>query len=180
MKSFEIENIKKCNIELYEQLFKHYYKHLIFFSYRYVKDKQIAEDVVHDVFVNIWNKKDKLDFTLNFKTYLYTAVRNQSLKQIKKTIEYVQVEVDVIQSKHYSTPETIMEQNEFEKTISKAISELPEKRREIFYMHRFDNLTYSEIALTLNLSIKTVETQMSRSLKFLREKLSTILENNIK
>ena len=176
MKSFEFENIKKGNIELYEQLFKHYYNHLVHFSYRYVKNEQAAEDVVHDVFVNIWNNRDKLDFTLNFKSYLYTAVRNQSLKQIQKTSKFDLIEIDAVQQKDENTPENLMISREFEKAISKAISELPEKRSEIFCMHRFDNLTYSEIALTLNLSVKTVETQMSRSLKFLRERLSFLLK----
>ena len=177
MISFEFDNIKKGNIELYEQLFKHYYKPLIFFSFRYVRNEQIAEDVVHDVFVNIWNNRANLDFTLNFRSYLYTSVRNQSLKYLAKANRFNQVDTDieVVLSKNDS-PDTIIIKNELEKAISKAISKLPEKRKEIFCMHRFDNLTYSEIALTLNISIKTVETQMSRALKFLRENLSSLLK----
>jgi RNA polymerase sigma-70 factor (ECF subfamily) len=176
MKSFEIENIKRGNIELYEQLFKHYYKHLVHFSYRYVKNQQIAEDAVHDVFVNIWNKRNELDFTLNFKSYLYTAVKNQSLKYLNKASRFEQFDLEVVFAKEENTPDNIMIRDEFDKEISKAISELPEKRREIYCMHRFDNLTYSEIALTLNISIKTVETQMSRSLKYLREHLAFLLK----
>ncbi len=176
MKSFEVENIKKGNVVLYEQLFKHYYEHLVYFSYRYVKDEQIAEDVVHDVFVNIWNNRNKLDFTLNFKSYLYSAVKNQSLKYIQRNKNFNDVDIEVIIVQKKDLPDNIAINNELEKAISKAISELPEKRREIFCMHRFDNLTYSEIALTLDISVKTVETQMSRALKYLRQQLKYLLK----
>jgi RNA polymerase sigma-70 factor (ECF subfamily) len=176
LKSFEVENIKKGNVVLYEQLFKHYYEHLVYFSYRYVKDEQIAEDVVHDVFVNIWNNRNKLDFTLNFKSYLYSAVKNQSLKYIQRNKNFNDVDIEVIIVQKKDLPDNIAINNELEKAISKAISELPEKRREIFCMHRFDNLTYSEIALTLDISVKTVETQMSRALKYLRQQLKYLLK----
>ncbi len=174
MKSFEVENIKKGNIELYEQLFKHYYENLVHFAFRYVKDKQGAEDVVQDVFVFIWNNKESLDFTLNFKSYLYMAVKHQALKHINYTNKFAETNVEIILEKKENSPDSIAETKEFTNAIAKAISELPERRKEIFQMHRFDNLTYSEIASTLNLSIKTVETQISRSLKFLREQLSKI------
>ncbi len=176
MKSFEIGNIKRGNLELFEQLFRQYYEHLVHFSYRYVKNQQIAEDAVHDVFLNIWNKRNELDFTLNFKSYLYTSVKNQSLKYLTKASKFEQFDLDVVFAKNESTPDNLMISNEFDKEISKAISKLPEKRREIYCMHRFDNLTYSEIALTLNISIKTVETQMSRSLKYLRKHLAFLLK----
>ncbi len=177
MKSFEIENIKKGNIVLYEQYFKYYYEKLVYFSYRYVKNEQAAEDVVHDVFVNIWKNRKKLDFSDNFKLYLYSAVRNQSLKyneKINKFISGGDIDVELITDK--KNPEYLLIKDEFDKALSEAISELPEKRREIFYMHRFDQLTYAEIAATLNLSIKTVENQMSRALKYLRERLSFLLK----
>jgi len=175
MISFEIDNIKKGNIKVYEQLFKHYYKPLVLFSFRYVKNKKIAEDVVHDVFVNIWENREKLDFTGNFKSYLFIAVRHLSLKKSVRLNKFEEIDIEVISTKN-DLPDTIMIRQEFEKAISIAISKLPEKRKEIFCMHRFDKLTYSEIALALNISIKTVETQMSRAIKFLRDQLSFLLK----
>jgi len=175
MVSFEIDNIKKGNIKVYEQLFKHYYKSLVLFSFRYVKNRKIAEDVVHDVFVNIWENREKLDFTGNFKSYLFIAVRHLSLKKSVTQNKFEQIDVEVILSKS-NAPDDVLIKKEFEKAISLAISKLPEKRREIFCMHRFDHLTYSEIALALNISIKTVETQMGRAIKFLRERLTFLLK----
>ena len=176
MINFEIENIKSKNIVQYKQMFKKYYKQLVYFSYRYVKDVQVAEDIVQDVFVNIWNKCDKLDFTLNFKSYLYSAVRNHSLMHINKTNKVELVDLKYVVEKSDNNPDVLIENKELEKSLMKIISELPSKRREVFLLSRFDKLTYAEIAATLNISIKTVETQMSRSLKHIRKNLPFLLK----
>jgi len=176
IKSLEIEKIKNNDIEFYEYLFKRYYQPLIYFAYRYVQDEQIAEDIIHDVFVHIWNNRQGLDFSMNFKSYLYHAVRNRSFKYLDKKInEKKHRDLEIVLEQDENTPESIMINKELEESISVAINELPVKRREIFCMHRFDRLTYSEIALTLDISVKTVETQMSRALKFLRDRLSYLL-----
>ena len=171
MKNIEIENIKNENIVQYKQMFKIYYKQLVYFSYRYVKDVQVAEDIIQDIFVNVWNKRDTLDFTLNFKSYLYSAVRNHSLMHINKTNKVELVDLKFVVEKSDNNPDVIVESKELEKGLMKIISELPTKRREVFSLSRFDKLTYAEIADTLNISIKTVETQMSRSLKHIRKNL---------
>ncbi len=176
MKSFEIKNIKNGDFKLFEELFRHYYKYLVYFSYKYVKEVQTAEDVVHDVFVKIWNNRKNLDFNLNFKSYIITAVKNQSLKSLKKSDKYEKVDIEFVEIADNGRPDDDLIKDEFNKLISEAISELPERRREIFCMHRFDKLTYSEIATVLNLSTKTIETQMGRSIKFLRERLSYLLK----
>ncbi len=171
MKNIEIENIKNENIVQYKQMFKIYYKQLVYFSYRYVKDVQVAEDIIQDIFVNVWNKRDTLDFTLNFKSYLFSAVRNHSLMHINKTNKVELVDLKFVVEKSDNNPDVIVESKELEKGLMKIISDLPAKRREVFSLSRFDKLTYAEIADTLNISIKTVETQMSRSLKHIRKNL---------
>jgi RNA polymerase sigma-70 factor (ECF subfamily) len=176
MKNFEIENIKQGNVDLFEQLFKYYYEHLVLFAFRYVKNRQAAEDVVHDVFINIWNNRKKLDFSLNFKSYLYSSVRNQSLKYIKNSNKVEKTTLDVVFIPSEDMPDNIIIKDEFEKAIADAISNLPDRRQEIFCMHRFDNLSYSEIAMALEISVKTVENQMGSALKFLRKKLSYLLK----
>ncbi len=176
MISFEIENIKKGNIAQYKQMFKQYYEQLVYFSYRYVKDVQIAEDIIQDVFVNIWNKRETLDFSLNFKSYLFSAVKNHSLMHINKSRKFEHVSLKLVTEKSENNPDTIVECEELEKTLNKIITELPEKRRAIFCMSRFDKLTYSEIAAALNISVNTVETQMSRSLKYIRKRTKPLFK----
>jgi RNA polymerase sigma-70 factor (ECF subfamily) len=171
--SLEIVKIKRSDVEFYEHLFKRYYQPLIRFTYRYVKDEHIAENVIQDVFLYLWNERGRLDFTINIKTYLYNAVKNRSLNYLrKKGLENKYKILEVVLDRDDQNPEVIMINNDLRNAISDCINKLPKNRREIFCMNRFDHLTYTEIASILNISIKTVETQMSRSLKFLRKKLS--------
>ena len=178
--NLDIVKIKNGDIEFFEQLFKQYYEPLIYFAYRYVQDKQAAEDIIQDIFVYLWDKREKLDFGINIKTYLYSAVKNRCLKYLKrKAVEIKYRPLEIILAKDADNPESIMINDELQEALTSAINELPEKRREIFCMNRFDELTYAEIASILNLSIKTVETQMSRALKFLRISLSNFLASLI-
>lgn len=140
------------------------------FSYRYVVDKQVSEDIVQDIFVYLWNNMENIDFSNNIKAYLYTAARNKSLlfldkKKVRKNylINLEMVELD------QNTPESIAITKETSDALAKTINKLPSRRKEIFLMHRFDGLKYAEIATTLGLSVKTVETQMSRAYKHLRK-----------
>jgi len=175
-KKEQLETEESHDILLYEKLFKQYYKPLIRFAYRYVYDEAVAENVIHDVFLYLWNERDRLDFALNIKTYLYNAVKNRCLDHLRrKKIENKYKMINIVLDKEIQTPETTLINKEFETAIKDAVNAMPVKRREIFIMNRFDQLTYSEIASILNISIKTVETQMSRSLKFLRNKLSFFL-----
>ena len=175
VKSIEIARFKNNDIYFFEQLFKKYYQPLVNFAYRYVQNVQVAEDIIHDVFVYLWNEREKLDFT-NIKVYLYNAVKNRSLKHLdRKKVESKYRAVEIVMQTDVNTPETILINKELKESITAVINELPEKRREIFCMNRFDRLTYSEIAAVLNISIKTVETQMSRALKFMRNRLSHFL-----
>ena len=176
MISFEIENIKSGNIAQYKEMFKRYYKPLVYFSYRYVKDVQIAEDIIQDVFINIWNKRETLDFSLNFKSYLFSSVRNHSLMHLNKESKFEHVNLKLLTEKSDNNPDTIVESKELEKIVAKIILELPEKRREVFCMSRFDKLTYSEIADALSISVNTVETQMSRALKYIRKRTKSLFK----
>lgn len=164
------------DIVLYEKLFKQYYNPLLRFAYRYVNNETIAENIIHDVFLFLWNERNKLDFAVNIKTYLFNAVKNRCIDHLrrKKTENRYKI-LNIVLDIETQNPETILINKEFETAIKDALNDLPEKRREIFVMNRFDRLTYSEIASILNISIKTVETQMSRSLKFLRKKLAAFL-----
>jgi RNA polymerase sigma-70 factor (ECF subfamily) len=161
-----VEKIRYGDAEAFEHLFKTHCKPLINFARRFVQD----------VFLKIWSIRKELNPTLNIKSYLYTAVKNGALKQLRN--EAVERRgADRLQSlvPDTLTPEDEWHEKEIAASVHEAIQELPEKCRIIFSMNRFDRLTYAEIADILNLSIKTVETQMGRALKFLRKRLSHFL-----
>ena len=167
-----VENIIAGNHAAFEILFKTYSQRLIYFSRRYVLDKQTAENIVQDVFFKVWQNRANLDPTKNTQSYLFTAVKNESLKQLRHlSVEKQQQENVSKLSVVELTPDETIDKKELKEELNKAINDLPEKCREIFTMSRFDQLKYSEIADILGISIKTVETQMGRALKKLREQL---------
>ena len=171
-----VSKIRMGNPAAFEDLFNLYCQQLINFSRNYVKDKQIAENVVQDVFVSVWQNRTNLDPTKMIKAYLFTAVKNNSLKHLRHlNTENKEIEDNLPYTYDYERPDKKLDEKEMELKIHQAIDELPEKCMEIFKMNRFENLKYAEIASILDISVKTVETQMGRALKKLRERLKPFL-----
>jgi RNA polymerase sigma-70 factor (ECF subfamily) len=168
--------IAEGNKGSFEKLFNNYCQSLINFSRRYVLDRQVAENIVQEIFVRIWTNRSSLDPAKNIKSYLYTSVKNESLKYLRHLdVEQRSAEKLIPSVPHDNRPDMSVDAKELEIKIQKAVYDLPEKCREIFTMNRFENLKYSEIAEILNISVKTVETQMGRALKKLRENLKYFL-----
>ena len=170
------DKIRTGDTAAFEKLFNYYCQMLINFARRYVWDKQIAENIVQDIFVRVWNNRTKLDSTKSIKSYLFISVKNESLKNLRHlNVEEQGIKVLVNTISTETNPDQKYDQNEFHTEVENAINELPEKCREIFCLSRFDNLKYVEIADLLDISIKTVETQMGRALKKLRERLKPLV-----
>ena len=168
--------IREGDDEAFEQLFRFYCQPLVHFVCRYVLETSIAESLVQDVFVAIWANRSDLDPTRNVKTYLYTAARNQALKHLRHRHVERRSAADVaLGVPPQKTPEDEWKSKELAAAVDQAIEALPEKTRSVFCMNRFDRLTYAEIAQIQGVSIKTVETQMGRALKFLRDRLADLL-----
>ncbi len=156
---------KKC----FEKIYKCYYTQLYNFLFRYTRSEELIEDIIQDVFYNVWQNRKKMEPRGTLKAYLFTAVRNQAFKKIEseKKFDNNEIELSGFEEINCVPPDGSYEFKELKKAYQEAVQKLPEKRRNIYLMHREDNLTYGEIADILSISIKTVETQMSRSLKFL-------------
>ncbi len=158
-------------------MFRTYYPPLCAFAKKYISDVDEVKDIVHQVFVSLWQRRDEVDAGTSLKSYLFTGVHNRCLNYIRdrKKIVKFNTPQDVGELREYLQSHDHLESEETMSRINRALDELPEKSREIFMMNRFDNLKYREIAERLNISVKTVETQMSRALKTLREKLSDLI-----
>lgn len=170
----DVEKIRQGDPQAFERLFRKYGQSLIQFCLRYNQDIQIAENCVQDVFVSVWEARNSLDPGQNIKSYLFTAVRNRILKQLR--YETVRREHQIhLESVSVIEPDQSLDVKELESILQNTIENLPEKCRQIFLMNRYDELTYREIADVLNISIKTVETQMGRALKQLRSALTAYL-----
>ncbi|MDZ7723261.1 MAG: RNA polymerase sigma-70 factor [candidate division KSB1 bacterium] len=171
--NLEAVNIKDGDIQAFERCYRYYCQKLIEFACYYVKDIYSAENIVQDVFLNLWQNRDKIDPSSNLKSYIYKATKNRALKVIRKQNteqKYRNVQEERIIYAEFSDAKVL--EKELDLQLNNAIDGLPEKCRIIFCMNRYNHLTYREIASVLDISVKTVETQMGRALKILRRKLA--------
>ena len=165
-------NSKQTNI--IEELFKEHFKPLCHFSMKFTYGNlDDAKELVHKVFIKVWEKIDSFPKGMNFKSYLYTAVNNYGLNFIRDNKKFVPL--DPASTEHQIAPETGLETQELKRSIEYALNMLPEKCRQVFEYSRYEGLKYAAIADKMGISVKTVEAQMTKALKILREHLSEFL-----
>jgi len=165
------------DITAFEMIFKTYYQPLCNYAYSFVHDRDEAEEIVQATFLSVWEKKDNLTIHTGVKPYLYAMVRNAALNVLKHEKikqQHATVELAVAERSAESVTRTVMA-SELEDRIYKALTKLPEQCRLVFKLSRFEELKYAEIAEQLNISIKTVENQMGKALKIMREQLKDYL-----
>ena len=168
--------MKLLNSENFEFFFKQYYSWLCNISYSILKDYDAAEDVVQEFFTSLWKNKDSLSIHSDIKYYLARSVKNRSLNYLRDKKHFEQIDTLDIEFKlGYNGIEKDMEYYELLHLVEKVISDLPKKCREVFILSRYEKKSYKEISNYLNISEKTVENQISKALKVLREKLKSYL-----
>jgi RNA polymerase sigma-70 factor (ECF subfamily) len=152
------------------------YARLCQFGYRITGSRAAAEDIVQDVFAAIWRRHNEFDYT-DPLPYLYRAVRNRAISQRRQAQRHAGWLAGLAGEwgDRHAASADLPEASDLAQAIDDAIAALPERRRLVFAMHRDQHLTYAEIAAALGISIKTVETQMGRALKSLRERLAPYL-----
>lgn len=156
--------------QVFEHVFKTYYRKLTFFANRFLNDLTVAEEIVSDAFTYLWENRNRLAITTSINAYLHKIVQNRCLNYLKhKKIEneYVDYLLKNNLLDHAEALDSVHEK-ELELQIKKAINELPDRCREIFKMSRFDRLKNKEIAAKLNITTKAVERQMTLALSKLR------------
>ncbi|HMP99911.1 MAG TPA: RNA polymerase sigma-70 factor [Cyclobacteriaceae bacterium] len=161
----------------FEMVFRTYYNTLCNYAYGFVSDQDEAEEVVQSTFINFWEKRNDINIQHSLKAYLYRSVRNTCLNIIKhekvknKHQEYAMTYSSLASE---STAQAVMK-NELEQKIAEAMTKLPEQCRLVFSLSRFEDLKYQEIATQLGISVKTVENQMGKALRIMREQLKDYL-----
>jgi RNA polymerase sigma-70 factor (ECF subfamily) len=158
-------------------LFREHFAGLCYFSRKYTGDLDSAREIVHSVFIRIWENRLEFDWDKPAKSYLFTSVYNRSMNFIRDNKKFLSHEEAA--SRNLVIDETVYSDNletaELEDRIKSALRRLPEKCREVFELSRFEGKRYAEIATHLNISVKTVETQMSKALAILKEELKDYL-----
>jgi RNA polymerase sigma-70 factor (family 1) len=146
-----------------------YYRRLFQFALSIVKTRESAEEIVEDVFVRIWQQRDKITVIQHLRVYLYTATKNSSLnylsRQAKASITQPFDHIHVGLGESSLTPEQILITAEIQQKIRKAVEALPPRCKMIFKLVREDGLKYREIAEILNISVNTIDVQMAIAVK---------------
>ncbi len=163
------------NIRDFEEFYNEYYVPVIRYCASIIKDKEDAKDIVQQAFVILWQKRNEHNFHTSAKSYLYKTVHNLSLNILKHNEIKNRYEKGTQQKEKNILYQNKPEEAELMKMIEEALSRLPEQCGKIFRMSRINNLKYREIATALDISEKTVENQMGKALKLLRESLKEYL-----
>lgn len=176
--AFLARELVQRNEAAFEQVFKTHFKNLHAYACTIVRDDAVAEGIVQNVFLKLWDRSSSLNIQTSVAAYLYRSVYNEScnhLKHQKVKKSYAQYAQQNMSEATKETTSKKLAVAELEQKIKTALSELPEQCRTIFQLSRFEELKYQEIADKLDISIKTVEAQMGKALKLMRIKLADYL-----
>jgi len=157
----------------FDELYRKYIRRLYRFSYSILKSREEAENIVQNVFLNLWQNREKAEKISSVKYYVFTIAYNSAISIIRKKaresqfIEYVKT----LQDMKEEPVDLQFEYKELDERVSAIINSLPVRQKEVYQLHRIEGLKYAEISERLNISINTIENHMSRALKTIREKL---------
>ncbi len=160
-----------------ERIFHRFYRYLTVTAYKLIADEDKAQDLVQDLFFSLWTKRATLNVTGSLKAYLRKAIVNRCIDEIRraKRRETTSDEQLPLRAASQNGADELLEVSDLQRQINLAVDQLPERCRAVFALSRFHDLSNKEIAAKLGISVKTVENQMTRALKFLRASLANHL-----
>jgi RNA polymerase sigma-70 factor (ECF subfamily) len=172
-----IAGIRKADHGIFTAFYSQNFQRLAWLSHKYVKDLAVAEEIVQDAFMKIWENPDDLVHVRTLIPYLYRVVINQSVNFLNRQKNITQHHLNIAKELSDEYIETLIEDYALKELLHREIERLPDQCRKVFRMSRIDNLKYREIAAQLNIAEKTVENHIVYALKILRTRL--ISENEM-
>lgn len=171
-----LDRIKASDKAAFEILFRTYYSYLCNFAYTFLKDRDNSEEVVQDMFVAFWNKRDQIIIKSSSKSYLTQTIRNRCLNELKhQKVKNAYQSHQMTTGTDISEGSSLLEQEELALKIQEAINSLPGQQQRVFLLSREEGKKYKEIAEELGISVKTVENHMGKALELMRNQLSEYL-----
>jgi RNA polymerase sigma-70 factor (ECF subfamily) len=161
----------------FDKLYHNYSQKIYRFAFFLLKNKEDAEGIVQEVFLTVWNKRNEIDSTKSFKSYLFKISHNISIDILRKRLKekeylgHLEKYFDSVKL----TPEHEADYNIIKSQVDKAVEELPEKRKKIYILSREKGLSHKEISEQLGISVKTVENQITLALRHIKARLGTEL-----
>lgn len=165
------ESIRNSNQGVFELVFNYYYSGLVVYADQIIKNMAVSEDIVQSVFMKLWETREVIEIR-SFRSYFIQCVKNRCIDHIRSQQVKQRVDNRIPETINLVMEEDLWTKNELNELLENSIESLPPRCREIFKMSRFENLKIAEIADQLNISRRTVETQISNALKILRVKLA--------
>jgi RNA polymerase sigma-70 factor (family 1) len=168
-----LEKIKKSDTNAFSVIFTTYYRDLSIFACHFTNDIEISEEIVQDVFVQLWENRELLQISSSLKSYLLKTVQNRCFdwKRHQKVKNNYSEKILTNPSVFENNTENYILYSELENHIEQALNELPEEYDIAFRMNRYEGLTYPEIAEKTGVSVRTIEVRIGKALQILREKL---------
>ncbi len=164
-----IAAIKEDSYVNYNKLFERYYARLCQYVFSMLKNKEDSEDVVQELFLNLWNNRKKIVINGNISAYLYKMAKNQTLNFIRSTASYRNLLENWETTQPCFYEENQLETDEFRIALFDCINHLPERSRQVLLFHRIKGLKQKEIAEKLTITVKTIKNQIWTSLQKLRK-----------
>ena len=172
-----LKRMRKGDARAFRALFDSYYKYLVVTVNNVLGDSEMARDMAQDVLAELWNRRDQLKIDNSLKAYLRRAAVNKTLNYIKaRRLSFTEPEQSEIHPIQQASAQQLLEHDDLQAIIQQTIAGLPEKCRLVFTLCRLEGLSHKEIAKRLDISTKTVENQMTKSLKALRRAIQPYLD----
>lgn len=169
----------------FEEIYVSYFSRMKYFALEYVLSEEDAENIVQDVFTELWERKELLTYNINLVAFLFTSIKNRCIDHLRHRV-IVRDAVNQIQEEYQVTlkvklaslelfDQSLLSEQDIEKIVSEVINSLPEKCREIFIKSKIEGKKQKDIASEMNISLKTVENQMNIAYKKLKSELKDYL-----
>jgi RNA polymerase sigma-70 factor (ECF subfamily) len=165
--------IRVGNEKAFREIYDRYHVQMFYIAKKYVKSADLSKDAVQDIFVKLWNKRDRIDDNKSIKSFLFTMLRNHLLNMIRDRKDEI-VSMSGIQEKklpRQNLTEDELIYKEYHEIVKQGMKELSDRKREVFELRTLQGHSNSEVAKLLNINIRTVKTHFYNSSKFMREYL---------
>jgi len=168
-----INRLKKDDETALTEIYDKYWKPLFISSYNLLKDKEVCEEIIQDIFIDIWKNREKIQIKISLNSYLYASTRYKVFNHFRKKNNELRVELFESLNKRfqYATPETKLMHQELVIQIEGIVESLPPKCKEVYKMSRDEQLSHKEISDKLNISTKTVENHITKALRVIKASL---------
>jgi len=173
----EFKKIKDGDVKAFERIFRQYYTPLNIYAFSITGQKEVAEEIIQDIFYVLWKDRATIHILQSLRSYLYKSVKNRSLQHLKRLSMQEQHYENILKQKDSTdepSPDELLEYKELENILTQTIQKLPERRRQIFNMHRMNGIKYKDIAESFSISVKTVEAEMTKAYRTLRKEVENL------